>query len=83
MTQCNFGSSEKNTHKHRYKGSYGVSSIGSNEKRANPVAVDTRLSAGKGPVTRWVNDVVTSVPAAGRMCRSSSQASCEGLAVRA
>ena len=34
------------------------------EKRANPVAVDTRLSVVKGPFTRWVNDVVTSVLAA-------------------
>ena len=34
------------------------------EKRANLVAVGTGLSAVNGPFTRWVNDVVTSVPAA-------------------
>ena len=34
------------------------------EKRVNPVAVDTRLSVVKGLFTRWVNDVVTSVLAA-------------------
>ena len=41
-----------------------VEQANEDEKRANLVAVDTTLSAAKGPFTRWVNDVVTSVPAA-------------------
>ena len=74
MTHSNFGSSEKNTQVF-LKGflcashfaelvTAAIEHADEDEKRANLVAVDTRLSALNGPITRWVNDVVTSVPAA-------------------